>query len=38
MRLAVSGDAKVSKVTPDEAEEKDISVIGQAQEPAKINM
>ncbi|KAF9420724.1 hypothetical protein HW555_003072 [Spodoptera exigua] len=39
MRLAVSGDSKVSKVTPEEGEEqKDISVIGPAQEPAKINI
>nr|AGF87119.1 sensory neuron membrane protein 1 [Agrotis ipsilon] len=37
MRLAVSGDTKVSKVTPEDGpEQKDISVIG--QEPAKINI
>ncbi|XP_026741572.1 sensory neuron membrane protein 1-like, partial [Trichoplusia ni] len=38
MRLAVTGDTKVTKVTPEEEEQKDISVIGQAQEPAKVTM
>lgn len=40
MRIATSGDNKVSKVTPeeDEQQQKDISIIGQGQEPTKISM
>ncbi|CAB3227796.1 unnamed protein product [Arctia plantaginis] len=40
MRIATSGDNKVSTVTPeeDEQQQKDISVIGQTQEPTKISM
>nr|AII01130.1 SNMP [Dendrolimus houi] len=36
MCAAVTGDSKVTKVNPEDVEQKEISVIGQSQEPAKV--
>nr|Q9GPH7.1 RecName: Full=Sensory neuron membrane protein 1; Short=SNMP1-Msex [Manduca sexta]AAG49366.1 sensory neuron membrane protein 1 [Manduca sexta] len=38
MRIAIKGDSSVTKVNPEDGEQKDVSVIGQSHEPPKINM